>query len=1146
LSQRERRAGARKVDEQFQAAIADHRQGKVETAARLYEAVLMADRNHLDALNNLGILRAQQGVTAEAEKLFRRAVKVKPNSADAHHNLAKALRTLGRTDEAAVHQATAARLRAASPPPVEMAIAGIADRDLAATLNSALQRHHAGQVGEAEALYRKVLTKDPANFAALYNLGVICVKTKRGAEAVQLLRLAASMNPSSAEVHNGLGAALELEQRLDEAVVHYEKAVRIEPAIPQLLNNLGNALIAVHRPHDAVKSLEQAIGIAPELARAHNNLGRALQELGRLPEARRAFEQAVALDPRQAGYYRCLGDVKRLTTDDPHLVALEMLARDAAGLEPDAQIELHFALGKACADIGDHERSFDHFVEANRLKRSQITYNEAGTLRWIERVNAVFTADLIREKGGAGDPSDVPVFIVGMPRSGTTLIEQILASHPKVFGAGELLDFDQALVRLGGSSGLGPGFPESLRAITEDQLRALGADYLAAARKRAPNAQRITDKLPANFLLVPIIHLAFPNARIIHAMRDPIDTCMSCFSRIFAGYLPYAYDLRELGRYYRAYSATMRHWREILPPGKMLDVRYEEVVADLETSARRIVAFCGLEWDDACLDFHRTERVVSTASAVQVRQPIYKSAVGRARPYTHRIQPLLDALEGRDAPAWDEAPAVSSRRDADATPALGLEYLRQGKLVEAEAVFRTIITRRPDDPEAHNYLGTALRMFNCNDEAVDHFKAALAIRADYPEALGNLGNAYFAQDKLAEAIDCLRRMIELRPDLAAPHADLGRALHALGRLDEACAAYERATALDPRQPQFYRALADFKQFTPDDPHLAAMEALAADMRKLSEDAQIELHFTLGKAYADVGRHELSFRHLLAGNQLMRQRIVYDEAATLGSFERIRAVFTPELIQSKAGLGHPSSVPIFIFGMPRSGTTLIEQILATHPAVFGGGEVSYLQAAWSELKLPPDVIYPEAVASLTPEQLHELGRRYVQKLGAAAPAALHVTDKMPANFLLAGLIHLILPQARMIHARRHPIDTCISCFSTLFLGSQPHTYDLGELGRYYRAYEGVMAHWQRTLPSGSMLDVQYETLVADLESGARRIVEFCGLPWDERCLQFHRLERRVWTASSVQVRRPIYKSSIGRWKAYGALLDPLLRSLDRNE
>jgi hypothetical protein len=304
-------------------------------------------------------------------------------------------------------------------------------------------------------------------------------------------------------------------------------------------------------------------------------------------------------------------------------------------------MHLHFALGKAYADAGSRDRSLRHVLAGNAIRRGQAVYDEEAWLRLLDTANADVTADTIARLRGLGDPSPAPVFIVGMPRSGSTLIEQILGSHPQVLATGERRDFMMAM------QGVVPpltGLRNAGREEAAAVLRELGAAYLQRMFGAAPVPRRFTDKQLDNFRWLGLIHLALPNARIIHVRRDPVDTCMSCFSTLFASGHEYSYDLGELGRAYRAYDALMDYWRRILPQDVLLEVHYEDVVDDLEGQARRLLAHCGLEWDEACLAFHRTARPVHTASAVQVREPIYRSSIGQWDRHKEEIRPLLDNL----------------------------------------------------------------------------------------------------------------------------------------------------------------------------------------------------------------------------------------------------------------------------------------------------------------------------------------------------------------------------------------------------------------------------------------------------------------------------------------------------------------------
>jgi hypothetical protein len=320
------------------------------------------------------------------------------------------------------------------------------------------------------------------------------------------------------------------------------------------------------------------------------------------------------------------------------------MAQGSASLAEEDQISLHFTLGKAYADIEDNERSFHHLRAGNALRRSQLAYNETGTLNYLEYCRKVYDRALLSGKRPCGDESQLPVFVIGMPRSGSTLVEQILSSHPKVFGAGEIEDFRNLAIERAAFRQPGSRFLELIAAMPGAELTRLGKDYLARVRPLAPNAARIVDKMLGNFQFIALIHLALPNARIIHTRRDPIDTCLSCFSKHFSFGHAFTCDLGELGRYYAAYRRLMEHWRDVLPEGIMLEVQYEDVVADLEGQARRLIAYCGLEWDGACLAFHKTERPVRTASAAQVRQPIYGTSIARWRPDPATLAPLLAGI----------------------------------------------------------------------------------------------------------------------------------------------------------------------------------------------------------------------------------------------------------------------------------------------------------------------------------------------------------------------------------------------------------------------------------------------------------------------------------------------------------------------
>lgn len=531
----------------------------------------------------------------------------------------------------------------------------------------AVALHGQGRLDEAAAAYRDILTAEK-HFGAAYNLSLIYAVQGRYDEALPPALEAVELDPYSAESQDHAGGVLVNLGRHAQALPYFEAALRIKPHLVRTHNNLGAALTALDRPQEAVNWLERAVAMQPDYSDARVNLATALERLDRYDEAQEHLARAIAVqsdqaqaygkmgaiasmrgdmdravdalrhglerDGRSGRLYHLLAATHRLSLDDPAVSGMRKLLARVDELPVDEQIALHFALGSVYAENDRRGLSLDHFVAGNRLKRRLEEYDEQATLKNLLEIAATFRAEAMRALEGAGYATDKHVFIVGMPRSGTTLAEQILASHPSVFGAGELSAFHEAVV---------DAFARDT-ALTPSVLQKLGRRYSKDVVALAPSALRITDKMPANFRYAGLIHLALPNARIVHMRRDPVDTCVSCFSQNFAEGQPFAYDLAELGRYYRAYEKLMAHWRNALPPGAMLEIRYEDLIDDFESHARRLVAFAGLEWDPACLEFHRTRRPVRTASVAQVRRPIYNTSIGRWKGQEQRLKPLLDAL----------------------------------------------------------------------------------------------------------------------------------------------------------------------------------------------------------------------------------------------------------------------------------------------------------------------------------------------------------------------------------------------------------------------------------------------------------------------------------------------------------------------
>ncbi|HTV30406.1 MAG TPA: tetratricopeptide repeat protein [Xanthobacteraceae bacterium] len=603
--------------------------GQPRRAVEEAQRALAIDPNMPAALNNLGIALFDQGKFDAALVQYERAIALQDDFAQAHSNRGNALQRLKRY---AVAENAYRRAIELQP--------GFADgwNNLGTCLRQ-LKRPE-----EAETAYLRSLELWPNNPETLDNLALALKDLDRLEEAAELLRHALSMDQKNSKIHLHYGAVLLDQRKVEAAAAAVERAYQLDPNDHDCVNQMGRVAFARGDLEGSLRNYRRALALKPDLADAHNNMGNALKDLGRFREAEKAFRNSVRLDPTISGVYVNLADLKTFLPGDPLLLAMERLAARREDLTKTDRLQLDFALGKAYADLKDYDRSFAHLIRANAAKRTAVSYDEAATLSFFERIEAIFSGETIATKSGGGDPSSAPIFVIGMPRSGTTLVEQIIASHPKVFGAGELQTLNDVILTVRGADSTMAPYPEFVRTIDPSGVRRIGADYVARLRKVAPNGVRVTDKMPSNFFFAGLIHLALPNAKIIHCQRNPIDTCFSCFSKLFSGAQNHTYDLRELGRYYRGYEQLMSHWRRVLPAGRILDVQYEDVVADLEGEARRIIAYCRLDWDARCLHFHKTERPIRTASATQARKPIYRSAVDRRRVYEKHLGPLLEAL----------------------------------------------------------------------------------------------------------------------------------------------------------------------------------------------------------------------------------------------------------------------------------------------------------------------------------------------------------------------------------------------------------------------------------------------------------------------------------------------------------------------
>ncbi|WP_428684105.1 sulfotransferase [Sphingopyxis sp.] len=580
--------------------------------------------------------------------------------------------------------------------------------------------------------------------------------------------------------------------------------------------------------------------------------------------------------------------------------------------------------------------------------------------------------------------------------------------------------------------------------------------------------------------------------------------------------------------------------------------------------------------------FGTLEHALANGRALLARDP--RGALEQAHEILRADGRNYDALRLRAAALR----RLGDAREAERTERLAIENfgrspvlaaaataLSHGDLKHAEHLLRPHVARNPDEPGALIMLAELDNMMGAYASAETLFRKAATIMPAFAEPRLGIATVLFRLGRPWEAVDELRAIVETYPGNEAATRQLATTLGHLGRFDEAITAYEtflaaaegsevarvgyghmlktvgragdavaayrRVLSERPGHGEVWWSLANLKTVRFDASDIGQMEA-AITAPGQSADDRAHLHFALGKALEDAGDYQRSFAHYVEGNALVRSLLPHDAEAFTGEVSRAIAALTPELFRAAAGGGHPDPAPIFILGMPRAGSTLIEQILASHSEVEGTAELPYISEIARDLVSETWQPYPELLAGVGGERLAELGQRYIDR------ARFHRSsdrpffiDKMPNNWVDIGLIHLIMPNAKIIDARRHPLDCSFSNFKQHFARGQAFSYDLADMGRYYRDYVRLMAHVDQVLP-GRVHRVIHEDLIADPGGEIRRLLAALDLPFEENCLRFHENARPVRTASSEQVRRPINRDGVERWRAYEAWLGPLKDAL----
>jgi cytochrome c-type biogenesis protein CcmH/NrfG len=646
-------------EQRLRAADAALRSGRARTAEQALRALSAEAPADLNSRWLLGIALLDQGKLDESTALLESVVREAPAFSNARVDLARTYRAAGRASEAREH------LRAVLQQHPHHALAWLAYGDVLvdlkqfddartafdrarqcdperARIEAATAALLADDRKRAEELFREVLQKDAGHVAALCGLAAVSLGADVPIDAERLLRHALRQSPHVPLAWRGLGPTLLALGRLTEAESAAAYLRAIEPDNPQSWIATAASASRMLKPEQSLAAYERALQLKPDEVRLHTSIGHVHKTLGRRADSEAAYHAAITLDRHHAEAYWSLADLKNYRFSDGEIDAMRAALADERR-PPAGDAQLCFALGKAFEQRQQYAEAFEYYSRGNARRRLDDPFDIVAFEKRAARIRGVFSAEFFVSHAGGGDHSNAPIFVVGLPRSGSTLIEQILASHSQVEGTMELpniLNMVRDVRRLAQADS---DYPENVAAVPAAQFAALGARYLEDTAPLRHGRAHFIDKLPNNFSHVGFIHSILPNAIVIDARRHPMDCCFSVYKQHFAEGQTFSYDLVDLGRYYRSYLETMRHWDAVLP-GKVLHVQYEQLVREPEAQIRRLLDHCALPFEPGCLAFHETRRAVRTASAEQVRQPIYTSGVGYWRNFESQLEPLRLAL----------------------------------------------------------------------------------------------------------------------------------------------------------------------------------------------------------------------------------------------------------------------------------------------------------------------------------------------------------------------------------------------------------------------------------------------------------------------------------------------------------------------
>lgn len=910
------------------------------------------------------------------------------------------------------------------------------------------------------------------------------------------------------------------------AAEHFSSAVKIFPEQPFIWLRLGQSLVEIRQPAEAEKAFKNALKYDPKSAEGHFRLGELKLAMGAPGDAKTLLKKAHALDPKMGQALRQLAKLSDEKAAGKLAKTLREILKNPGDQPSLSLANIAFGLGTCLDKLGKEDQAFDLFTTA-KLRQAQQNSNWHKTYEEnFTKSKAVFTPEFLKKTIPNSTKKITPIFIVGLPRSGSTLLEQILASHSKVSGSDEVR-FSEALFNDLNTLAPHKPYPENVADLTEAQLITLSEKYQTNLARLDPEKAVFTDKMLSNFHVLGLLKILFPDAKVINIKRDPLDTAHSIVKNIFSiRSAPYLASPADIGSYVRQYEDLMAFWHKVLP-GFIHDLNYEDLVQNPETEIKKVLKFCDLPFEKGCMEFSKTGRAVYSPSNEQVRKPLYATSIGRGETSTDKFEPFSLALNGVMPLPKDE---IVREQLAEAT-----EKIQNLRLDEAEEICRGLLKADPHQASAMQGMGAICFERQQLDGAIDWYKKSLTFFPTQPQTWTLLGQLYVSLGQIEAATHALFMGLCYQPDNAEALYWLARLELGAGNDDTALTYLEKAIAIEPDFMAAYDLCLRVKGFVPDAKFLEALEKAAIKGGRSDLDT-IYANYALAHHYKATDKEK--FVSYLSRATNKQSEIAPDEIDTLTyAADAAKKFFSPETFEGKTDEKFKKLTPIFIVGLPRTGSSLLEQMLASHKDVAGGDEIPFLNSKIiARLERKTEKPYPEGMDKLSGNDWGDMADVYQTATEYFSGGKPYITDKMLSNGLFLGIALKAMPWAKAIHIRRNYLDTALSIYSHYFIEKLKFAFDFEAMATYAHQMEETMALWKALCP-GQILDVDYETLVKDPEKEMKRILDFIGLSWDANVLEYYKTDRAIQTLSLAQVNQPIFETGVGRWKEYAEMLDP---------